>query len=427
MGYPEKCMNFLVYPEQHSPTGESDVSSTASLLERALNCIRQGLSAEGTAFLTLAREQLLPNQLQLIAVIESLSHASATHAHAQQALHEASKRFAESDNRQQVQIEALKKLLPTLVEATLPAHSTGTQLRKNTGENQSLRLLQPPESTTELSEGHQPSSPENRNTLPPLYITCFSRFEVRRSDPSSSPISLCNNLKGQAILRYLISQPKHRETVDMLMAALWPEEVSEVADHKLRVAISALRCSLNRNFVSEPGGGYILCKDHGYQLNPSVTIQSDVDEFLALYQAGLKASDRKTATLYYEQASQLYSGPFLAEDLYAEWSFIQREELSKTYVVMCDSLAEFKLETGRYDAAAKWASAILKMDRCDEEAHRQLIRAYAAEGRRSGALRQYHYCERVLSEELGVQPAPETQKLFQKLMIGEDSPTLKRN
>ena len=104
------------------------------------------------------------------------------------------------------------------------------------------------------------------------------------------------------------------------------------------------------------------------------------------------------------------------EDLYADWSFLRREELLKTYVVMCDSLAEFNLETGRYEAAAKWASAILKVDRCDEEAHRQLIRAYAAEGHRSEALRQYHYCERVLSEEMGVQPTLETQKLFQMLL-----------
>src|SRR5260370_37631280 len=103
-------MNFLVYPEQNNPTGESDVSSTASLLERALNCIRQGLFAEGTAFLTLAREQLLPNQLQLIAVIGPLSHASATHAHAQQALHEASKRFRGSDSEPQAQMPALTKL-----------------------------------------------------------------------------------------------------------------------------------------------------------------------------------------------------------------------------------------------------------------------------------------------------------------------------
>ncbi len=86
------------------------------------------------------------------------------------------------------------------------------------------------------------------------------------------------------------------------MTTLWSAEPSNVALHKLRVAISALRCSLNRDYVSEPSGGYILCKRQVYQLNPLVPLHSDVDEFLTLYQAGQKASDRKSANLNYEQA-----------------------------------------------------------------------------------------------------------------------------
>ncbi len=111
---------------------------------------------------------------------------------------------------------------------------------------------------------------------------------------------------------------------------------------------------------------------------------------------------------------------------YADWSFIRREELSKTNIIMCDKLAEFNLEMGNYQDAITWASAILKVDRCDEEAHRQLIRAYAAEGRRNEAIRQYRYCQRALKEELGLQPAFETRKLIQTLLKAEDSSTLKR-
>ncbi len=416
-------MTSSLSPEQDALLEESDGSLSIFLLERGLNCIEQGHYAEGAAFFVLARERLFPNQMQLTAALDALNNAIASHLHAQQTLHEASKCFAESDTEQQAQIAALKKLLPTVAGDTLPIISTVTELRKTPKGNQSLRLLPSSTSTSEPSEKYHRSSPKDRNTLPALYITCFGRFEVRRSDPSSHPISLCTNLKGQTIFRYLITQPRHRETVDKLMSALWPEEAPEAAEHKLRIAVSALRCSLNRNFVSEPGGGYILCMGRGYQLNPSVAIQSDVDEFLALYQAGREASGSAAAILY-EKACRIYTGPFLAEDLYAEWSFIRREELSKTYIVICDKLAEFNLETGGYEAAAMWASAILKVDRCDEEAHRHLIRAYATQGRRSEALRQYQQCQRILSEELGVQPMPETQRLFQTLMNGEDFATL---
>jgi DNA-binding SARP family transcriptional activator len=255
--------------------------------------------------------------------------------------------------------------------------------------------------------------------LPALYITCFGRFEVRRFDASGPSVSLCHNLKGQAILRYLIAHPKRRETVEMLMTKLWSEEAPEAAQHKLRVAISALRRSLNQDVTDEQGGGYILCKDQVYHINPAVVLQSDVDEFLSLYHTGQRASD-STAIDLYERACNLHSGPFLAEDIYEEWSFIRREELTQIYVAMCDRLAELNLESGNYKTASRWASAMLKVDRCDEEAHRQLIRAYAAQKRRSEALRQYQQCQRILAEELGVEPMPETQRLFQMLLKGED-------
>ncbi len=200
------------------------------------------------------------------------------------------------------------------------------------------------------------------------------------------------------------------------MAVFWPEDEPEVAHHKLRVAVSALRRSLNGDVISESGGGYILCTYQAYQLHPSVVLQTDVDEFQALYQAGQQASDREKAMAFYEKACHLCTGPFLSEDLYSDWSFIRREELSKTYVVMCDELAEFNLKIGNYQDATTWASAILKVDRCDEEAHRQLMRAFATQGRRNEVLRQYRYCRRVLNEELGLQPAAETQKLFHILL-----------
>jgi DNA-binding SARP family transcriptional activator len=44
------------------------------------------------------------------------------------------------------------------------------------------------------------------------------------------------------------------------------------------------------------------------------------------------------------------------------------------------------------------------------------MRAYAAEGRRSEAVRQYQRCERILREDLSVAPAPETAALLQSIL-----------
>jgi DNA-binding SARP family transcriptional activator len=83
---------------------------------------------------------------------------------------------------------------------------------------------------------------------------------------------------------------------------------------------------------------------------------------------------------------------------------------------MCQALTEHYLAQQSYDDAAKWATAVLKQNRCDETAHRRLIQIYALQGRRSEALQQYQRCKQILHEELSVQPLPETTHLFQTLL-----------
>jgi len=74
--------------------------------------------------------------------------------------------------------------------------------------------------------------------------------------------------KGQAILRYLAAQPRHRATVDALVDALWPDDSAEIARHKLHVAASALRGALNGDFADRKGAGYLVFNNGGYELDP---------------------------------------------------------------------------------------------------------------------------------------------------------------
>jgi DNA-binding SARP family transcriptional activator len=83
---------------------------------------------------------------------------------------------------------------------------------------------------------------------------------------------------------------------------------------------------------------------------------------------------------------------------------------------MGTELADSYLKAVRYEQTMRGSAALLKEDRCDEVAHRQLMRAYAAQGRRSDALRQYQFCARILAEELGAQLLPETIRLFQAIL-----------
>lgn len=426
-------MDSLLSPEQDTGAVASETSSPCRLLESGFLCVRQGRYAEGITFFSLARERLSPDQVQLAAVLDAFTQSHEIYLRAQEELLQASKRFAKADAEQQVQIAALEKLLPILLEETDKASSTVDGLQQKARGNRLLHVLrsstedfndnqlstQLPQRAAEDNRGNRsllPSPAEEGTPLPALYITCFGRFEVNRL---GRPVVLCSNRNGQTILRYLVAQSEHCATSDTLMTLLWPEDEPEAAQPRLHTATCALRRSLNAGYTSEPGGGYIVYKNRMYCFNSAVPIQTDIEQFLHFYRAGRQTNEERVAL--YEKACYLYTGPFLPEDRYSDWSFLQREHLSRVYIEMCKTLTDHYLKAKSYEDAERWATALLKENRCDEAAHRQLIEVYAAQGRRSEALQQYQRCERILREELAVQPLTETVHLMQMLLKSDPS------
>ncbi len=395
--------------EQHIFVHSTQDSSPTSLIERGLSYIQQGHYADGMVYFRLARQQLSDQNASLAAALDNFMQGFPVYWQAQQQLHHASRSFIELDTLQQERLLALEKLLPefkveTQAMSTAPPPApTKTQHHTN---GQQPRVSAP---TQLYAAGSGP--------LPALYFTCFGRFEVRQS---GQPLTLCSNRNGQAILRYLVVQPDRCASMEALMEAFWPDDEPDIAHHKLQVAVSALRRSLNGHYNHASGGGYVLCRQQTYQLNPAIALRSDLDDFLALYQAGRRA-DGSTRIDLYERACQFYKGPFLADDLYADWSSLQRGQLNAIYLTMCHTLVEHYIEAHHYEDAMICATTILKENRCDEAAHRHLMLAYAALGRRTDAFRQYLRCQQILFEELGVEPMSETINLFNTLLAGEEN------
>jgi len=268
------------------------------------------------------------------------------------------------------------------------------------------------EKTTDSS-----SAPLKEDLPLTLSATCLRPFAVAINN---KPIELCSNRNGQAILRYLVAQPNHSATADVFMDILWPEDEPDVSSRKLHVTMSILRRSLNHSHGGVPKDGYILFKQHTYQLNPSIPLRIDVDDYIALYNAGNRASRESAIAMgYYERACDIYSRPFLVEDIYADWSFIHREQLRQIHIYMCTALAEHYLAAHAYSKAAHWATVIIEENRCDEVAYRLLMKANALDGRRGDALRQYQHCQEVMRTELGMQPVSETTALYQAIVNGE--------
>jgi LuxR family maltose regulon positive regulatory protein len=248
-----------------------------------------------------------------------------------------------------------------------------------------------------------------------LRASFFGHFEIFCN---GEVVSLGRNGKALTILKYLLADRSRPVSQDHLMGWLWPHSNLKKARWSLNSAIHILRKLLS----SCPSGAtakYIVLKEGYYHLCPTVRVETDVDEFDAHSEQGRrleKANRTEEAAAEYERAVELYRGDYLIENLYEDWTMVERERLSDAYVDMLGRLAVHYMESGRLQESIRACYKLLEKDRCHEDSYRLLMRYYASLGLRSRALRHYRLCKEVLEQEYGTAPSPETQALHRSIV-----------
>ena len=253
---------------------------------------------------------------------------------------------------------------------------------------------------------------------PSLRVRFFGHFEVLCD---GEPVPLGRNGKALTIFKHLLANRGRPVSPDYLMGWLWPESSLKKARWSLNSAVHGLRKLLSRcpPFASV---NCVLLEDGCYRLCPSVGVSTDVEEFEARYERGRRLETEghaQEAVAEYGGAVGLYRGDYLVEDLYEDWTMVERERLSNAYVDMLGRLAAHYVENGRPQEGIGACYRILEKDRCHEESYRLLMRCYALLGLRAGALRQYDLCERTLEQVYGMSPSPETHALYERLLGDE--------
>jgi DNA-binding SARP family transcriptional activator len=216
--------------------------------------------------------------------------------------------------------------------------------------------------------------------------------------------------KAQALVCYLAvtGRPHSREE---LAGLLWSELPEAAARANLRTMLPGLRQAL---------GGHLLVERDRLSLNPRLPIQLDLAQFLA----GLNsASETDLAGL--RAALKLYRGDFLAglrlegTSLFEDWVVGQRERYRLLAVQALHHLAAHHTEKREYGAATEALGRLLELEPWREDGHRQLMTLLAQSGQREAALAHYARCCRLLADELGVEPSPETTRLYQQIEAGQ--------
>lgn len=214
--------------------------------------------------------------------------------------------------------------------------------------------------------------------------------------------------KIQALLLYLAMEIEWPHRREFLMDLLWPDSDSQQARANLRQSLYQLRKVIGDQETAVPT---LLVTRETIQLNPNADITFDVNQFTQ----AVDTRDFETAASLY--AGDLATGFSCESSTYDDWIGRKREKLHRQALDLFFQLGEQSLAQGAdaISRAQAFAQRQLTLEPWREEAHRQLMMAYALAGDRAAAVRQFDICADILADELGVSPAPETFSLFESI------------
>jgi len=245
-----------------------------------------------------------------------------------------------------------------------------------------------------------------------LDIRLFGSLQLKRGE-----LSLTNfgSNKVRALFAYLVVESRRPHQRRKLGALLWPEVPETTALSNLRYALSNLR-KVIRDHSAQPA--YLITTSQTIQFNNEANFRVDVVQF---EKSGELARQNPLDFPSLLRAAELYQGRFLAgfsipdSILYEEWMLLKRERFDRLAYQVFHRLANYYELIGDYQRALGFAQRQIELDPWREEVHRLMMRCLYFSGQRSAAIGQYEACCKSLETDLGIEPNPDTQALFEAI------------
>lgn len=221
-------------------------------------------------------------------------------------------------------------------------------------------------------------SPRRSPYAPKVMITTLGRFAVVR-DGEEVPVSEWGSRMARQICKRLVAARGWPVTREQLIDMTWPEETDmRRLSARLSVQLSAIRRVL---------GGGVIADRSSVRLDLD-EVSTDLEDFFAADSA--------------EDVVAFYSGEFLPDDVYEDWTAPVRDEARARFIT-----AGHRLGTDLSDDDRKvWlARRLVEADPYDERAHRLLVAALLSIGEKNEAEHAHERWVSVFSE-LGIEVEP---------------------
>ena len=231
----------------------------------------------------------------------------------------------------------------------------------------------------------------------PLTLRLFGPFSAQ---VEGRPLPRLRTRKGQWLLALLALRPEREVERAWLSGNLWPESTEEQAAASLRQCLTDLRAAL-------AGQAIRLQSPRLHSLRLALE-EADVDTLA--FDRAIERSDTESLA----QAIALYQGALL-EGCTEEWIFPERDRFRTAYLNALETLAAtHRTENRPADAITLLRRAIAE-DPLRENAHRNLMLAFAECGDYAAALYAYRELRLFLRREINAEPDAETTALSRRL------------
>jgi DNA-binding SARP family transcriptional activator len=244
-----------------------------------------------------------------------------------------------------------------------------------------------------------------------LRICLLGGFEARLD---GGPLALRLPRKALGLLAFLAARRGSTSARERLGALLWGGSRPEPARHSVRQALLSTRQALSScgQFAALVAAGDTLA------LDPTL-VDVDVADFERLLDDGGVPALEAAATVY---RGEFLDGFRVGEAAFDDWAASERARLRERARHGLSGLLLHHDGSGAVEPAIETALRLLRVDRTQERVHRTLIQLYTRQGRRADAIRQYRACVGMLRTELGVEPAPETVRLYREIIRPRPGP-----
>ena len=201
-----------------------------------------------------------------------------------------------------------------------------------------------------------------------------------------------------------------------LAGVLWPREPPRAAESALNALISKLRTLLVR--LGPEWADAILGARGTYELNPPVPLWIDLEaaaEAVHEAEAAVRAARIPLAYGPSAVAHHIARRPFFPGEA-GPWVEQWRDRLREIRLRALEVRGAVYLANDEPALALQNGQEMLTIQPFRESGHRLVMRAHAAMGNTAEALLAYEACRRLIAEELGVDPSPQTKATYEAVL-----------